>query len=78
MPRRLSASAAIHIPRRTYRKIRQGLFRAFAYNVVGIPLAAFGLPSPVATGAAMAPGSFSVAGNALLLRGWMPSERRQP
>jgi P-type Cu+ transporter len=71
-------AAAIDVSRRTYRKIRQGLFWAFAYNVIGIPLAAFGLLSPVVAGAAMALSSVSVVGNALLLRGWTPSERRQP
>jgi P-type Cu+ transporter len=63
---------AIDISRRTYRKIRQGLFWAFAYNVVGIPLAASGLLSPVVAGAAMALSSVSVVTNALLLRGWTP------
>ncbi len=61
---------AIEISRRTYRKIRQNLFWAFAYNVVGLPLAAFGWLNPMLAGAAMALSSVSVVGNALLLRRW--------
>lgn len=63
---------AIAISRRTYAKIRQNLFWAFAYNAVGIPLAAFGLLNPVLAGAAMAFSSVSVVSNALLLRRWRP------
>ena len=64
---------AIDISRRTYAKIRQGLFWAFIYNVVGIPLAALGLLSPVLAGGAMALSSVSVVTNALLLRRWRPT-----
>jgi len=66
---------AIDISRHTYRKIRQNLFWAFVYNAIGIPLAAFGLLSPVIAGAAMALSSVSVVGNALLLARWKPAER---
>jgi len=63
---------AIAISRRTYSKIRQNLFWAFVYNVIGIPLAAFGKLDPVLAGAAMAFSSVSVVSNALLLRRWRP------
>jgi Cu+-exporting ATPase len=61
---------AIDLSRRTYRTIRQNLGWAFAYNVVGIPLAASGYLNPVLAGAAMAMSSVCVVGNALLLRRW--------
>jgi Cu+-exporting ATPase len=63
-------SDAIDISRRTHAKIRQNLFWAFAYNAIGIPLAALGLLSPVLAGAAMAFSSVSVVANALTLRRW--------
>jgi Cu+-exporting ATPase len=61
---------ALALSRAVTRKIRQNLFWAFAYNVVGIPAAALGLLTPVMAGAAMALSSVSVVGNALLLRRW--------
>jgi Cu+-exporting ATPase len=63
---------AIDISRRTRAKIRQNLFWALVYNVIGIPLAAFGLLSPVLAGVAMALSSVSVVTNALLLKRWSP------
>jgi Cu+-exporting ATPase len=67
---------AIAISRATVRKIRQNLFWAFIYNVIGIPLAAFGLLTPIFAGAAMAFSSVSVVSNALLLKRYRaPSER---
>lgn len=68
---------AIEISRRTYAKIRQNLFWAFIYNVVGIPLAVMGWLSPVIAGAAMALSSFSVVSNALLLKRWRPAAEKK-
>jgi Cu+-exporting ATPase len=66
--------AALDISRRTCAKIRQNLFWAFVYNLIGIPLAAFGLLNPVLAGAAMALSSVSVVSNALLLKTWKPKD----
>lgn len=64
---------AIDISRRTYLKVRQGLFWALAYNVIGIPLAAFGYLSPTLAGLAMAGSSVSVVVSALFLKRWKPA-----
>ena len=68
---------AIDISQRTYNKIRQNLFWAFIYNLIGIPLAAMGFLSPIIAGAAMAFSSVSVVMNALLLKRWRPHTRDQ-
>jgi len=64
---------SLDVSRRTYATIKRGLFWAFAYNVVGIPLAALGMLNPVIAGAAMAFSSVSVVGNAVWLRRWRSS-----
>lgn len=66
---------SIAISRLTYGKIRQNLFWAFIFNLVGIPLAALGLLSPIVAGGAMALSSVSVVSNALLLRRWQPARQ---
>ncbi|MDE1923282.1 MAG: heavy metal translocating P-type ATPase, partial [Gammaproteobacteria bacterium] len=66
---------AIAVSRATYRKIRQGLFWAFFYNLIGMPAAALGLLNPMIAGAAMAASSVTVVVNALLLRRWRPTAR---
>ena len=58
----------ILIARETLKNIKQNLFFAFIYNILGIPLAAFGLLTPVIAGAMMAMSSVSVLGNALRLK----------
>jgi Cu+-exporting ATPase len=69
-------AAALEISRKTVTKIKQNLFWAFAYNSIGIPLAALGYLSPVIAGAAMALSSVSVVSNALLLKRWKPGQGR--
>ncbi len=69
-------AAAISASRATFRKIKQNLFWAFIYNLIGIPFAALGLLNPVIAGAAMAASSVSVVSNSLLLRRWRPGFRQ--
>lgn len=69
---------SLDVSRRTCATIKRGLFWAFAYNVVGIPLAAFGMLNPVIAGAAMAFSSVSVVVNALWLRRWRSSTDQGP
>ena len=65
-PRKVAT--AIVIARRIVHTIQRGLFFAFIYNVIGIPLAALGYLSPLMAGGAMALSSVSVVGNSLTLR----------
>ena len=65
---------AIDLSRATLQRIRQNLFFALVYNVLGIPLAAMGLLNPVIAGAAMALSSVSVVSSSLLLKRWKPGK----
>ena len=64
--------AAVRLSRQTLRKIKQNLFWAVVYNTAVIPLAIFGVFTPVIGGAAMALSSISVVANSLLLRRFDP------
>ncbi len=70
-----SVADAIDLSHVTLAKIRQNLFFAFAYNVLGIPLAGLGLLNPMIAGGAMAMSSVSVVSNALLLKQWEPGKQ---
>jgi len=71
----LAVADAIDLSAATLGKIRQNLFFAFIYNVLGIPLAAFGFLNPVVAGAAMALSSVSVVTNSLMLKRWRPASK---
>ncbi|GAN68812.1 heavy metal translocating P-type ATPase [Acetobacter orleanensis] len=66
---------ALSLSHATLAKIRQNLFFAFIYNILGLPLAACGLLNPIVAGAAMAMSSVSVVSNSLLLNRWRPQSR---
>jgi Cu+-exporting ATPase len=61
--------------RATLKKIRQNLFFAFIYNIVGLPRAALGLLNPMLAGAAMALSSVSVVTSSLALKKWKPRSK---
>jgi len=74
-PSLILIAEAYQLSRKTVLKIRQNLFWAFIYNLIGIPLAAMGLLSPIIAGAAMAFSSVSVVASSLLLLRWKPNTR---
>jgi len=72
-PNLLLVPAALDISQRTWNTLRRNLFWAFAYNLVGLPLAAAGMLNPTLAGAAMAFSSVSVVTSALMLKRWKPN-----
>ena len=73
-PEPVLVAGAIEVSRRTIRKIKQNLFWAFIYNVIGLPLAAMGFLFPALAAAMMACSSISVVLNSMTLRAWRPDE----